>query len=169
MPMSDYMRALRERVGHRLLQIPSVTVLCFDSQERVVLVRHADAGAWTTPGGAVEPQERPADAARREMWEETGLEVEITSVIGVYGGPEFTTSYQNGDLVSFTMIVFEGRETGGSLRPDGDETLEVRRFRAEEIPGLQLQPWAPRVILNAFEERGKAYFDPSTWSNPGPE
>lgn len=164
--MSEYMRALRERVGSRLLQIPSVTVLTFDAQQRVVLVRHADAGAWTTPGGAVEPQERPADAALREMWEETGLEVELMGVIGVYGGPEFTTSYRNGDLVSFTMIVFEARETGGSLRPDGEETLEVRRFSASEIPALELQPWAPRVILNAFENRSQTRFDPPTWAIP---
>jgi ADP-ribose pyrophosphatase YjhB (NUDIX family) len=166
MPMSEYMRDLRERIGNRLIQIPSVTVLTFDEQDRVVLVRHADKGAWTTPGGAVEPQERPADAALREMWEETGLEVELDGVIGVYGGPEFTTSYSNGDRVSFTMIVFEATETGGSLRPDGQETLEVRRFSASEIPELELQPWAPRVILEAFADRQRARFDPPTWS-PG--
>jgi ADP-ribose pyrophosphatase YjhB (NUDIX family) len=165
--MSEYMRDLRACVGSRLLQIPSVTVLCFDPQERVVLVRHADKGAWTTPGGAVEPCERPADAALREMWEETGLEVELARVIGVYGGPEFTTSYSNGDRVSFTMTVFEAREVGGRLRPDGEETLEVRRFAASQIAGLELQPWAPRVIHKAFAERGSAWFDPPTWSPSG--
>jgi ADP-ribose pyrophosphatase YjhB (NUDIX family) len=166
MPMSDYMRDLRARVGSRLLQIPSVTVLCFDARERVVLVRHANDGAWTTPGGAVEPRERPADAALREMWEETGLAVELERVIGVYGGPEFTTSYGNGDRVSFTMTVFEARETGGRLRPDGEETLEAGRFAASEIAGLELQPWAPRVLRNAFAERRRAYFDPPTWAAP---
>ena len=167
MPMSEYMRSLRDRVGSQLLQIPSATVLAFDPRDRVVLVRHADAEAWTTPGGAIEPLERPADAALREMWEETGLHVELTRVIGVYGGPEFTTSYRNGDRVSFTMVVFEARPISGALRPDGDETLDVRWVGADELADLHLQPWAPRVLHNAWESRATARFDPPRWSPPG--
>jgi 8-oxo-dGTP pyrophosphatase MutT (NUDIX family) len=94
------------------------------------------------------------------MWEETGLRVELTRVIGVYGGPEFTTSYRNGDRVSFTMIVFEARTIGGTLRPDGDETLDVRWVAADELSELHLQPWAPQVLHNAWADRDSARFDP---------
>ena len=69
MPMSDYMRNIRSKIGTELLEIPSVTVLNFDERDRVLLVYHADVQLWTTPGGAVEPHETPANAAVREMWE----------------------------------------------------------------------------------------------------
>src|SRR5690349_24934449 len=104
MPMSEYMRALRAKVGGQLLQIPSVTILTFDGAGRVLLVKHGDVHLWTTPGGAVDPLETPADAAIREMWEETGLDVELLRVLGVYGGVEFQTTYANGDVVSFTTV-----------------------------------------------------------------
>jgi len=168
MTISDYMRAVRSRVGNLQLEIPSVAILCFDEDDRLVLVRHAEDGRWTTPGGAVEPEEVPADAALREMWEETGLHVELLRVLGVYGGPEFTTTYRNGDAVSFMTSVFLARRIGGELRPDGHETLEVRRFARREVAELPLQPWAPRVVLRAFDEREReaAWFDPPSWRPP---
>ena len=83
MPISDYMRCLREKVGPDLLLAPSVTIITFDDQGRILLARHADTGVWVAPGGSVDPHESPADAAVREMWEETGLLVEPTKILGV--------------------------------------------------------------------------------------
>ena len=166
MPMSEYMRSLRARLGSRLLEIPSVSVLVFDDRDRVLLVDHAEAKAWTTPGGAVEPEEVLADAAVREAWEETGLHVELLRVLAVYAGPEFTTTYSNGDVVSFVMTVFEGRSLGGSLRPDGEETLDVAYFAREELADVPLQPWVRRVVENALDDRHATHFDPPSWRPP---
>ncbi len=63
--------------------MPSVTIITFDDRGRVLLARHADAVVWVAPGGSVDPHESPADAAVREMWEETGLRVEPTRVVVV--------------------------------------------------------------------------------------
>ena len=100
MAMSEYMRSLRAAVGHRLLELPAVTILVRDDRGRVLLVRQSDPEIWSTPGGAIEPYEVPADAALREVWEETGLEVKLTRMVGAFGGPDFVTRYGNGDLVS---------------------------------------------------------------------
>jgi len=99
--MSDHLRELRRRVGHEpVLQVPSVSVAVRDQAGRVLLARHSEGGAWVLPGGAIEPGESPADAAVREAWEETGLLVRLTALVGVFGGPDFIVQYRNGDRTS---------------------------------------------------------------------
>ena len=88
MGMSPYLRALRESVGSRLLVLPSVTGIVFDDQKRVLLVRQRDIGVWSTPGGSIEPNETPANAVVREVWEETGLHIRPARILGVFGGPQ---------------------------------------------------------------------------------
>jgi ADP-ribose pyrophosphatase YjhB (NUDIX family) len=87
--VADFVRRLREFVGgDELLQVPSVSIALRDAQGRVLVVRHSEGGVWLLPGGAVEPTEVPADAAVREMFEETGLLVRLTRLVGVFGGPD---------------------------------------------------------------------------------
>ena len=170
--MSDYMREIRERVGSRLIEIPAVAVLVFDESGRALLVEHGDVHRWTNPGGEVEPLESPSDAAVREVWEETGLHVELLRVLGVYGGPEFTTTYSNGDAISFLLVLFEGRRISGTPRPDGDETLAVRWVDRAGLETLPTSPWVERVLREAFDHRTRpgevlpAAFPPPTWSPP---
>jgi 8-oxo-dGTP pyrophosphatase MutT (NUDIX family) len=97
------------------------------------------------------------------MWEETGLDVDLLRVIGIYGGPEFTTTYKNGDRVGFAMIVFEAKIRGGELRPDGKETLDVRWFSRSELEELPVQPWVPQVLANAYSDREQVHFEHSRW------
>ena len=72
MPMSAYKRQLRALVGHDLLQTPGVAALIHDASGRLLLQQRGD-GLWGLPGGELEPDETPADAIRREIWEEMGV------------------------------------------------------------------------------------------------
>src|SRR6266704_1628839 len=128
MPMSDYIRGLREKIGTTLLEVPTVSVLTFDERERILLVRHVEGNEWTTPGGMIEPYETPANAAVREMWEETGLFVGLTRVIGVFGGELCSSTYSNGDRMAWVSTLFGAQPIRGTLKPDGIETLETRYF-----------------------------------------
>jgi 8-oxo-dGTP pyrophosphatase MutT (NUDIX family) len=76
--------------------------------------RDAEMNCWTLPGGAVDPEEQPADAAVRECFEETALLVKLDALIGIFGGPEFLISYPNGD--------------GGLLHNDGFSRIHCGRF-----------------------------------------
>lgn len=163
MPMSEYVRRLRAAVGPMLLEAPSVSLVLRDAAGRVLLARHSEGDVWVTPGGAIEPLETPADAAVREAWEETGLEVELVRVIGVYGGPEFVVTYGNGDRTSYLMVVFEARAELGGERPDGEEILELRWFTPDEIRELPLSDWMREVLAGAD---GGTPFRPASW-RPG--
>ena len=67
-------------------------------------MRLADTGSWAVPGGAIDPNELPAEAAVRECWEETGVLVEPIRITGVFGGPEFLIKYPNGDVTYYTLL-----------------------------------------------------------------
>jgi 8-oxo-dGTP pyrophosphatase MutT (NUDIX family) len=163
MPISDYLKQLRSQVGSQLLLVPSVTGIIYDERVRVLLVNHADRGLWVAPGGSIEPNESPADAAVREVWEETGLVTEPIRIIGLLGGPAFEVVYRNGDRVTYVQTIFECRVLGGALRPDGVETLQLAYFSETEIADLSIPPWMQVVMPVVFGEQKQAYFQQAIW------
>lgn len=166
--MSDHVRALRARIGNTVLEVPSVSVLTFDDRNRVLLLRHVEGNDWTTPGGMVEPYETPANAAVREMWEETGLHVELARIVGVFGGEPCSTTYRNGDKVAWVSTVFAADVIGGVLKPDGEEILEARHFGRSEIDSIRCKEHLRLVLDAAWSSQTQAHFQKATWAPPKP-
>lgn len=134
MPAAPHIARLRAQVGNDLLLLPSVAVLPMDDDGRVLLVRQTDFGSYGTVGGAIDEDEAPVDAARREAREEIGVEVEIMGLVGAIGGPQFRLTYPNGDQCAYVSIVYGARlAPGAELSPDGDEVDRVRWFRRDEL------------------------------------
>lgn len=94
---------------------------------RLALARRDDFDIWCLPGGHVEVGETLAQAARREVEEETGLQVELTRLVGIYSDPQV---FQRG----IHLVQFAGYPTGGALRPRPGETVEVDFFAGDELP-----------------------------------
>ena len=163
MPISDYLKYLRQYVGHELLLVPSVTAILYDDVGRILLVKHTDAHQWVAPGGSIEPNERPADAVVREMWEETRLLVQPVRILGVFGGPEFLVKYKNDDQVTYIMTVFECHLLEGKAQADGVETLEVGFFSHDDVAKLNLPMWARIVLPEMFRNQPNAQFQASMW------
>jgi 8-oxo-dGTP pyrophosphatase MutT (NUDIX family) len=158
MPMSGYLQQLREKIGHDLLLLPSAAVVVHDEHGRVLLCLHADKNTWVTPGGLIEPGEQPADAAVRETLEETGLIVQLTGILGVYGGQDLMIDYPNGDKAAYVGIIFRGKVTGGRLQPDGDEILETRYFTREELLKTPHAKWLDTAMPVLFEGAAEPHF-----------
>ncbi len=145
MPVPDFLKRLREHVGHDLLPLVGVTAVVLD-QDRVLLHRRSDDGRWATPGGILEPGEQPARAVVREVWEETGVHIEVERLVTVITQEPHT--YPNGDRVQFLDLAFRCRPIGGEARADNDESLEVGWFTEEELP-----PMADRILERIHKAR----------------
>jgi 8-oxo-dGTP pyrophosphatase MutT (NUDIX family) len=160
----EYARRIRDKVGgDEVLQIPSVAIALRDVNGRVLLARHSEHNEWLLPGGAIEPGEVPADAAAREMWEETGVEVRVTRLIGVFGGGDFIIHYRKGDRTSYVIVVFEAVAESERVNIDGSELLEVRWVSQADAERLQLARWVPEVLHAVFSERTGAAFRMPSW------
>ncbi len=136
MPISPYLKQLRARIGHDLVLMPSVAALVRNEAGHVLFQRRADDGLWSLPSGSIDPGETPGQAIVREVREETGLIVEPTRIAAVFGGSAYQLHYPNGDVVEYTVIVFECRTLGGELGGLDGESLELRYCNAADRPPL---------------------------------
>lgn len=163
MAISEYLRSLRIHVGHALVLLPSVAVMIRDDMGRLLLVRNRDDGMWQTVGGGMDPNEQPADAAVREAFEETGLLVEPTRLIGVYGGPDLCLTYPNRDVVSYVGISFAAKVVGGTERPCDDEVDRLGWFERDAALEVPMATHTRKLIADAFEDAAAPVFTPPAW------
>jgi len=164
MPAPDYILSLRKKIGNDLLFVPSASVLIFDKNNRVLLVRAKESCRWQTVGGLVDPFEAPSDAAVRECWEETGLFVRLTGLAGVFGGPAFEATYPNGDRSAFVNTTFFGEIISGEAEPDQVEIDEIGWFADNDMPDLKASAATKIIVGEGFRSRRSPYFTPPTWS-----
>lgn len=134
MAQKNYIRWLREKVGHEKIMLTFAGGCVVNEAGQVLLQKRGDSGLWGFPGGAIELGESPEAAAIREAREETGLEVAVGDLIGIY--TDCQMSYPNGDQAHSICIAYELRQTGGTLGSDDPETAALRWFSLEEEPAL---------------------------------
>ena len=134
MPISEYLRKLRSKIGTDRVMMPAVSAVIVNDQRQVLLQRASDDGKWYVIGGALDPGEEPANAVTREALEETGLIVRPERLSGVYVDP--VIRYSNGDEVLYTATCFLCRVIGGELKVCDDESLEFRWFAPDALPDL---------------------------------
>ncbi|MDR6971570.1 NUDIX domain-containing protein [Leifsonia shinshuensis] len=148
MPMSPYVRSLRERVGHDLLLLPGVTAVIRDS-DRFLLARQRDTERWSLIGGGIEPGETPHEAVAREVLEELGVTPGLGTIIGAYGGPLLETVHPNGDRVAYVTTAFECRLPSCALTLETEELLETGWFTRSDVDGLVRHEWIDTVLKDA--------------------
>jgi ADP-ribose pyrophosphatase YjhB (NUDIX family) len=153
----NYVRWLRSYVGHqRLLQL-AASAFIQDEHGCVLLGRRSDVMLWAPPSGVVQLGETPTDTVRREVQEETGLQVEIERLIGLYTGPDFEWTYPDGDQAQIVSAFFACRAVGGVLTPDYHEFLDLDYFPPDAFPALV--PRYARMLRDGLEGKEAASFD----------
>jgi 8-oxo-dGTP pyrophosphatase MutT (NUDIX family) len=125
---------LRALVGSRPLILPSAGALVFDEAGRVLLQRRADDGTWNIPGGAIEPGEALEQTAKREVREETGLDIGDLKLLCVLSGRQFFHVYPSGDAVYHVAAIYVAERLGGIASTNNAEATETRFFDLSETP-----------------------------------
>ncbi len=133
-PLLDgYVRWLRSYVGHQLIYLVYAAAVVFDERGRILVQSRYDFDWLSVPGGVLELGESLPEAARREVYEETGIRVELRGLAGLLSHPRYNLLYPNGDQVQQWTAVFWGEAAGGDLRPDGGETLSAFFIEPDEF------------------------------------
>ncbi len=117
-------------------------IVAIMDEGKILLTQREDFEVWCLPGGGVEDGESLAKAAIREAKEETGLDVELTGLVGIYS--------RVGNISPGHMVLFAAKPIGGERKCQSDETIAVEWFTADEIPSL-LSAGHKRRIKDAIE------------------
>jgi len=134
MPTPQFVLDLRRAVGHDMLWLSTAIGAVFDAEGRVLLGQRADIGVWTLPGGIIDPGEQPADAAVREIFEETGVIATPEVLTSIDVSPAIT--YRNGDQVQYLEYCFRCLAVGGDARVNDGELAEVAWHALDDLPVL---------------------------------
>ncbi len=133
MAIPDYVQRLRQRVGHELLWLPGATAVVLRGHE-VLLVRRSDNGQWSPVTGIVDPGEHPAQAAAREVLEETGVSCAVEALVWVnVTEPRVHT---NGDVAQYLDHTFRCRYLEGEAHVADDESSAVGWFPVDGLPEM---------------------------------
>ena len=132
--MADYVKELRKLTGSRPIILCGAGVIVINSKGEILLQHRIDNSLWGLPGGAVELGETVEQAAVREVFEETGIEVEKLKLLGVYSGQNTYYKYPNGDEVYWITVAFTSNEFNDKIRPDNYGSKECKFFSIEKLP-----------------------------------
>ncbi|MBB2755144.1 UNVERIFIED_ORG: 8-oxo-dGTP pyrophosphatase MutT (NUDIX family) [Rhizobium aethiopicum] len=144
--MTSHIMELRGLIGNRLLLVPSVAAVIHDDAGNLLLQKKASGEGWSLPAGAIEPGETPQEAVIREVAEETGLVVALTSILGVFGGRGFRYIYPNGHQVEYVVTLFKCQVLKGGDAWTDTETKSVRYFAKDDMPSLALPYPVPTLF-----------------------
>ncbi|MFE9183905.1 NUDIX hydrolase [Micromonospora haikouensis] len=136
--------------------VPAVTVFVLDAHDRVLLIRRTDNGLWAIPGGAQDFGEYIAETAVRETKEESGINVEITGVVGVYTDPKHVMAYSNGEVRQQFSICFRAHYISGDPTPSS-ESSEVCWVTKDDLESLPIHPSMRLRIEHGYERRPQPY------------
>lgn len=148
------------RYGPRLgregkLRLGSSAIIFDEKRERALLTRRMDNGLWCLPGGSVDSGESVAEACEREVREETGLQVRVKRLVGVYSDPDQLVIYPDGSKTFFVSLSFEAEIVDGMLSLSS-ETTEFGYFSVQEMESMPMHGKHKDRVVDALTYHGDA-------------
>lgn len=119
--------------------VPSVTAVIQNDEGHVLLIHKTDNGLWALPGGGHDVGERITDTVVREVYEETGIDVTVQELTGLYTDPDHVMAYDDGEVRQQFSMCFRAHPVGGALRTSS-ESKEVRWVSPADLDTLDIHP-----------------------------
>ncbi|QHZ48460.1 NUDIX domain-containing protein [Bacillus sp. NSP9.1] len=136
--------------------VPAVSAVVINEEKQILLQKRVDNNKWSLPGGNMEPGESISEAIKREVLEETGLNVEVIKLIGVYSDPNHIIAYQDGEVRQQFSICFFCKPKSGTLIIS-EESKEVSYINIKELDSLSIHPSQQLRIKDALSFKNEAY------------
>lgn len=136
--------------------VVAASAVVTDDRGRILLQRRRDNDLWALPGGGMELTDSLPGTAVREVKEETGLDVEISGLVGTYTDPRHVIAYTDGEVRRQFNVCFTARVTGGALALS-DESTELRFVAPEELDALPMHHTQRLRIGHYLERRERPY------------
>lgn len=136
--------------------VVAASAVVTDEEGRILLQRRRDNDLWALPGGRMEMTDSLPGTAVREVKEETGLDVEITGLVGTYTAPRHVIAYTDGEVRRQFNVCFTARVVGGQLAIS-DESTELRFVLLEELDELPMHHTQRLRLSHFLEHREHPY------------
>ena len=144
---NNYIKEMRKDVGHAPLMVTSCGVIIENEKGEILLQKRRDNGCWALLGGSMEIGEKFMEVAKREVYEEAGIEVGELTLFGIYSGEDGIITYPNGDICYGTGIVFKTIVYSGEIQNNTEEALEHKFFDKANLPE-NINKYDKRVIID---------------------
>lgn len=154
MPKRDYYNDPDAPTANSI--VVAVAAVVRNDDGDLLMIERTDNSLWAVPGGAQEIGETVTDAVRREVREETGINVEVTSLSGIYSNPAHVIAYDDGEVRQEFSLCFHARPTGGSVRPSSESRC-VHWVPPSELDKLHIHRSMRLRIMHGLEERDQPY------------
>lgn len=136
--------------------VVAVTVFVLNDQEQALLIERSDNGLWSLPGGGQEVGENIERTAVRETLEETGIQVQVTGLVGIYSDPNHVVAYDDGEVRQQFSICLRGRYVSGQPTPS-DESGRVQWLSRDALDNLKIHPSMRLRIDHGYHRAGDPY------------
>ena len=136
--------------------VPSASAVVTDELGRILLIKRRDNKLWALPGGRHDVGETIEHTAVREVKEETGLDVEVTALTGIYTDPAHIVAFANGEVRQQFSLCFTTTLRGGQLAID-DESTDIAWTHPDHIADLPMHPSMRLRVDHYLQHRSTPY------------
>lgn len=132
----EYISYMRKMIGHKKMISVGLAAILIDKEGRVLLEKRTDNGKYCLPGGSINFDETVKEGLIREVYEETGIQIEDPKLFMILSGKKEEFVYPNGDVTDYVDLIFYAylKEEQEPRMDHDDESSEIKFYSLDQLP-----------------------------------